>query len=63
MRSDQIHIAIAQGNNRFEICSLISKGVHVTHRRGERMANSINQALGVLCRPAPLSAIQVELGA
>jgi hypothetical protein len=60
MRTDQIHVAIAQGNNRFEICHLTSKGVHIVHKRGERMEDSINRVLGMLRRVAP--AVQAELG-
>ena len=52
-RTDQIHVAIAQGNNRYEICHLTSKGVHIVHKRGERMEDSINRVLGMLRRPAP----------
>jgi len=57
MRTSQIHVAIAQGNNRFEICHLTSKGVHILHKRGERMEDSINQALRKLRRadPPPLA--------
>ena len=51
MRSDQIHIAIAQGNNRYEICRLTFNGVKIIHKRGERMEDSINRVLGML-RPA-----------
>ncbi len=52
MRSNQVHIAIAQGNNRYQICGLASKGVKITHKSGERMADSINRVLGML-RPLP----------
>jgi hypothetical protein len=62
MRTDQIHVAIAQGNNRFEICHLTSKGVHIVHKRGERMEDSINRVLGMLRRVAPAPAVQAELG-
>ena len=55
MRSAQIHVAIAQGNNRFGICQLTSKGVHIMHKRGDRMEDSITQALGML-RRAPAAA-------
>jgi len=62
MRTDQIHLAIAQGNNRFEICHLTSKGVHIMHKRGERMEDSINQVLGMLRRdkhaPSPAATVQ-----
>lgn len=50
MRSEQIHIAIAQGNTRFEICSLVSKGLKITHRRGVRFEESIGAVLGMLSR-------------
>jgi hypothetical protein len=48
MRSNHIHVAIAQGNNRYEICRLAAKGVKITHKSGERMADSINRVLGML---------------
>ncbi|HEY5055810.1 MAG TPA: DNA-directed RNA polymerase subunit omega [Acidobacteriaceae bacterium] len=53
MRSDHIHVAIAQGNSRYEICRLASKGVKITHKSGERTADSINRVLGMLRPPAP----------
>jgi hypothetical protein len=56
MRTNQIHIAIAQGNNRFEICHLTSKGVHIMHKRGDRMEDSINHVLGMLRRNTPAAA-------
>lgn len=61
MRTDQIHKALAQGNNRFEICHLTSKGVHITHKRGERMEDCITQVLGMLRRAAPAPALEAEL--
>ena len=45
MRSDQIHRALAQGINRFEVCQLVSKGVRRTHKTGSRFEDSINQVL------------------
>jgi hypothetical protein len=45
MRSDQIHRALAQGINRFEVCQLVSKGVRVTHKTGARFEDSINSVL------------------
>jgi hypothetical protein len=50
MRSAQIQIAIAQGNNRSRICPLTSKGVHIMHKPGVRTEDSVNHALGVLRR-------------
>jgi hypothetical protein len=61
MRTDQIHVAIAQGNNRFEICHLTSKGVHIMHKRGERMEDSINHVLGMLRRATPAPAVEPSL--
>jgi hypothetical protein len=61
MRTDQVHVAIAQGNNRFEICHLTSKGVHITHQSGERMEDSINRVLGMLRRAAPAAVVPAEL--
>jgi hypothetical protein len=58
MRSNQIHVAIAQGNNRFEICQLTSKGVHIVHKPGVRTEDSINQVLGMLRRRAPAPALK-----
>jgi len=61
MRSDQIHLAIAHGHNRFEVCKLTSKGVQALHKQGERMEDSINRALGLLRGDAAVPA--AELGA
>ena len=48
MRSDQIHRALAQGINRFEVCQLVSKGVKATHKTGSRFEDSINHVLQYL---------------
>jgi hypothetical protein len=56
VRSDQIHLAVAQGLNRFEICKLTSKSVQALHKQGERMEDSINRALGLLRSNSPLAA-------
>jgi hypothetical protein len=48
MRSDQVHKALAQGMNRFEVCRLVSKGVRVTHKTGARFEDSINNILQYL---------------
>lgn len=45
MRSDQIHRALAQGINRFEICQLTAKGVRASHKTGSRFEDSINDVL------------------
>jgi len=45
MRSNQIHRALAQGMNRFEVCQLVSKGVKATHKTGGRFEDSINDVL------------------
>jgi hypothetical protein len=45
MRSDQIHRALSQGINRFEVCQLVSKGVKATHKTGGRFEDSINDVL------------------
>ena len=45
MRSDQIHRALGQGINRFEVCQLVSKGVRLTHKTGSRFEDSINNVL------------------
>ena len=48
MRSNQIHRALAQGINRFEVCQLVSKGVRATHVVGSRFEDTINQTLDYL---------------
>jgi hypothetical protein len=48
MRSHQIHNALAQGHNRFEICQLVAKGVKHTHKPGNRFEDSIGDVLGHL---------------
>ncbi len=48
MRSNQIHKALAQGMNRFEVCQLVSKGVKATHKTGGRFEDSINDVLQYL---------------
>lgn len=48
MRSNQIHRALAQGMNRFEVCQLVAKGVKATHKTGSRFEDSINQVLDYL---------------
>ncbi len=45
MRSEQIHCALKQGHNRFEICHLVAKGVRLTHRPGGRFEDSIGDVL------------------
>ena len=34
-----------KGNNRFEICQLVSKGVRITHKHGTRLEDSIGEVL------------------
>jgi hypothetical protein len=48
MRSEQIHLALAQGMNRFELCQLVAKGVKATHKTGGRFEDSINDVLQYL---------------
>lgn len=48
MRSEQIHRALAQGHNRFQICRLVSKGIKITHKSGTRFEDSIGMVLDVL---------------
>ena len=48
MRSNQIHRALAQGMNLFEVCLLVSKGVKATHKTGGRFEDSINDVLQYL---------------
>ncbi len=45
MRSDQIHRAMSQGMNRFEVCQIVSKGVRAIHKTGARFEDSINDVL------------------
>ncbi|MDR3741670.1 MAG: DNA-directed RNA polymerase subunit omega [Terracidiphilus sp.] len=53
MRSDQIHRALAQGINRYEICQLTAKGVKATHITGARFEDTINQTLEYLGQHRP----------
>ena len=48
MRSKQIHRALTQGLNRFEVCRLVSKGVKAVHMTGSRFEDSINDVLQFL---------------
>ncbi len=48
MRSEQIHRALSQGINRFEVCQLVAKGVRRTHKTGSRFEDSINDVLNYL---------------
>jgi hypothetical protein len=43
-------LAIAQGNTRFEICGLVSKGLKIMHQRGVRFEDTIGDVLGMLAR-------------
>ena len=61
MRSNQIHRALAQGMNRFEVCQLVSKGVRVTHKLGSRFEDTINDALDYLgAHNLPLNGLHPE---
>ncbi len=57
MRSDEIHNAIANGHNRFEICHLIAKGMRKMHRSGTRTEDSINEVLSMLGPKAVVAAV------
>lgn len=48
MRSDKIHLALANGNTRFEICNMIAKGIRVTHTTGMRTEESIDRVLDLI---------------
>ena len=48
MRTGRIHLALAQGMNRFEVCQLVAKGVRATHKPGSRYEDSINDVLQYL---------------
>ncbi len=41
MRSEQIHRALEQENNRFQICTMVGKALRVTHKSGTRVEDSI----------------------
>lgn len=45
MLSEQIHRAMAQGYNRFEVCRMTARGVKVMHKPGERFEATIGLAL------------------
>jgi hypothetical protein len=53
MRTEQVHIAMREAANRYEVCQLTSKGVHRIHKSGERMQDCINRVLGTLRRTVP----------
>ncbi len=48
MRSDQVYKAIKQGNTRYEICQLGSKGVRIMHARGTPIEESIGKVLTLI---------------
>lgn len=48
VRSDKIHLALSYGNNRFEICNMVAKGIRVTHKAGMRTEESIDRVLGLI---------------
>ena len=48
MRSDKIHLALSYGNNRFEICNMVAKGIRATHAAGMRTEESIDRVLGLI---------------
>lgn len=48
MRSDKIHLALSYGNNRYEICNMVAKGIRVTHTAGMRTEESIDRVLGLI---------------
>ena len=48
MRSDKIYLAMSYGNNRFEICNMIAKGIRATHANGQRTEESIDRVLGLI---------------
>lgn len=45
MLSEQIHRALAQGHNRFQVCRMTAKGVQVMHKPGSRFEDTIGMAL------------------
>ena len=48
MRSEKIHLALSYGNNRFEICNMVAKGIRATHKDGMRTEESIDRVLGLI---------------
>jgi hypothetical protein len=55
MRTEEVHLAMCQSSNRYEVCHLASKGVQAVHKRGERIQDSINEVMGMLRRAAPVA--------
>jgi hypothetical protein len=48
MRSQQVYDAIRQGNTRYEICQLGSKGVRIMHANGTPIEDSIGKVLTLI---------------
>jgi hypothetical protein len=48
VRSDKIHLALLNGNNKFEICNMVAKGIRATHAAGMRTEESIDRVLGLI---------------
>jgi hypothetical protein len=48
MRSEQVYRAMEQGNTRYEICSLGSKGVRIMHVYGTPLEESIGKVLTLI---------------
>ncbi|HEV2577198.1 MAG TPA: hypothetical protein VGU25_08305 [Acidobacteriaceae bacterium] len=48
MRSEKIHLALSHGNNRFEICNMVAKGIRSTHAAGQRTEESIDRVLSLI---------------
>jgi hypothetical protein len=62
MRTEQVHLAMRETANRYELCQLTWKGVHAVHKSGERMQDSINQVLGTIHRALPQREKSASLG-
>jgi hypothetical protein len=48
VRSDKVHLALSYGNNRYEICNMVAKGIRATHKAGVRTEESIDRVLGMI---------------
>ena len=48
MRSEKIYLALSYGNNRFEICNMVARGMRATHAAGGRTEESIDRVLDLI---------------
>lgn len=45
MRTSQVHRAMAQDSNRFQLCRVVARGTRVSHREGDPVQKSIGNIL------------------